>query len=594
MTTTTLTEKQEQVIEQINKLSEDGEPPTLTEYNDHPDTFSQGTVYNHFDSWDEAVQIALPEQENVEEDSSDDAVSEEEFEPTLSRDEVVEQIHTLSDDSRPPSYAAFLEHPETVSHREINHHFGGWSNALEESFHIEIDKKKAKRERILAEIGMLAEGGDPPTVTKYNEHPETFAQNTVYQHFDSWNDAIKKAGFSPNIEREGGYTDEELISQIQMVAEQANTPSLVEYLDHPDTISFRVLYHLPTTWKEALQNIGRDVEIDERDIKREQILGEVEMLTDGEGPPTLTEYDNHPDTSSRSVIYSYFDDWEQVIELAGHGENSGYPDIGYSEMKEVVEEKFDPDVVSEELEMLSSDGDPPSSTEFNSHPDTASRTIVIRRFGTWDEAVEAAGYEPTEWGVPDDEDAKELAAERKKEKRKEIINNIERLANGDIPPTREEFDQDEQAPAATTTTTYFESWNDAVESAGFEPNSPGRKQVYTDEELIGHIQRLGDDGIAPSHRAVNDDPDAPSILVYINRFGSWQEAVDRAGMKKSEQVYFKQDILDHLTRISEDGVAPTMVEFDDDDEAPSSGTVINQFGSWEEAVQEAGLEKDSN
>lgn len=592
-TTTTLTEKQEQVIDQIKMISDGGEPPTLTEYNDHPDTFSQGTVYNHFDSWDEAVQIALPEENDLEdeEDSEDELI--EEFKPELSRDEVVEQIHMLSDDSRPPSYAAFLEHPETVSHREINHHFGGWSNALDESFHTDIDVKEAKRERILAEIGMLADGESPPTVTEYNQHPETFSQNTVYQHFEGWNDAVKKAGFAPNIERKNGYTSEDLIEQIQMVAEQANPPSLIEYLNHPDTVGFRVLYHLPTSWSEALQSIEGDAEVDQKDIKREQILGEIEMLTDEDGPPTLAEYDDHPDTFSQSVIYNYFDDWDQAIKLAGHGEDSEYADVGYAEMSEIAELEYDQDVVSQELQMLSSGGDPPSSTEFHRHPDTASRTIVIRRFGTWDEALEAAGYEAAEWGVADDEDAKEIVAKRKKEKREQITSNIKRLADGDSPPTREEFDQDEEAPAATTTTTYFDSWNDAVESAGFEPNSPGRKQVYTDEDLINHIQRLSRNGIAPSHRTVNEDPDAPTVLVYTNRFGSWQEAVDRAGLEKSEEVYLNENILDHMNRLAENGIAPTKTEFDDDDEAPSSNTVINRFGSWDNAVQEADLKMDS-
>lgn len=254
---------------------------------------------------------------------------------------------------------------------------------------------------------------------------------------------------------------------------------------------------------------------------QEEIIDQIQMLAEDGDTPTITSYNDHPDTFAQNTVYEHFDSWNDALDHAGYSPNIKPPS------------RFTDEELVEGIRMLAEDGNPPSSTEYNDHPETASRTIVIRRFGTWDDALVAAGFEPSDWGKSEDVDHEEVVEERKEKMREKIINSIQRLSDGDSPPTRDEFDADEESPAATTTTVYFDSWNDAVREAGFDPNPPGRKQVYTDEEMLDHIRRLAEDGIAPSHSTVHEDGESPTVLSIANRFGSWEEAVTKAGLEKA-------------------------------------------------------------
>lgn len=74
----------------------------------------------------------------------------------------------------------------------------------------------------------------------------------------------------------------------------------------------------------------------------------------------------------------------------------------------------------------------------------------------------------------------------------------------------------------------FGSWNEAVEAAGLEPNPQGGP-LPTEEELLDELHRLGDElGHTPTHREMREQGNQ-SPSAYMKRFGSWNEAVEAAG-----------------------------------------------------------------
>lgn len=75
----------------------------------------------------------------------------------------------------------------------------------------------------------------------------------------------------------------------------------------------------------------------------------------------------------------------------------------------------------------------------------------------------------------------------------------------------------------------FGSWRNASEAAGLEPNTRGRHRV-SEKELLGELRRLADAiGKVPSASDMNDLGEY-SHTVYIYRFGNWNEAIEAIGL----------------------------------------------------------------
>jgi len=176
---------------------------------------------------------------------------------------------------------------------------------------------------------------------------------------------------------------------------------------------------------------------------------------------------------------------------------------------------------------------------------------------------------------------------------REILSHIRRLAEGGQPPTATEFRQDPDAPSAALVAHRFGSWNNGVKMAGLEPRPRGAGQTHSDEELLDHIRRLADGGSPTAHEFKSDER-APSLWMVEDRFGSWTEAVETAGfepaIKGRGRAYSDEEILNHIRRLAEGDQPPMVEELTSDEDAPSLGTVRNQFGSWSEAVETAGFE----
>ena len=78
----------------------------------------------------------------------------------------------------------------------------------------------------------------------------------------------------------------------------------------------------------------------------------------------------------------------------------------------------------------------------------------------------------------------------------------------------------------------FESWNAALEEAGFEPNRPKR---ISSEQLLDDLRSFAEE-IGKTPTAGEMDTFGPHARkTYSNRFGSWNAAVSVAGLKINQQ-----------------------------------------------------------
>jgi len=152
-----------------------------------------------------------------------------------------------------------------------------------------------------------------------------------------------------------------------------------------------------------------------------------------------------------------------------------------------------------------------------------SATTYINRFGSWEDALVAAGLNP-------DEMSSRVATET-------LIDAIEELA-ADLDRAPFARDMNNNGPYHVSTySRRFGSWSAALEEAGIEPEyepTPPDNKLDRDV-LLAELQRLATvhDNDSPPTTTMMTEHGEFSPGTYINRFGSWTSALSEAGLDDS-------------------------------------------------------------
>lgn len=111
------------------------------------------------------------------------------------------------------------------------------------------------------------------------------------------------------------------------------------------------------------------------------------------------------------------------------------------------------------------------------------------------------------------------------------------------------------------------------------------------KELIEEIQRVGEQvGHPPAMREMNELGEY-SPTTFRNRFGAWSTALGEAGFEPREQKHFPdEDLIRELWRVDREYTSPPKYREMDEYGAYCTSTYENRFGSWNEALQAAGLD----
>ena len=136
-------------------------------------------------------------------------------------------------------------------------------------------------------------------------------------------------------------------------------------------------------------------------------------------------------------------------------------------------------------------------------------SVFVRVFGSWGNALIAAGLKGKKSHYSDDELIKML-----REKAKELGRN----------PLQKDLDDDPNMPSKTAYYDHFGGWNEALEKAGLEV---AKAISYTDEQLISILQeRAKQLGRVPTRRHMK----SPCPSTFRAHFGSWPNALKAAGL----------------------------------------------------------------
>lgn len=358
------------------------------------------------------------------------------------------------------------------------------------------------------------------------------------------------------------YTTRELITALQHLATQLDRAPTRREMDAyeagPDSGTY---YRRFGSWPDALERAGIAHE-QRHSYTNDELLATLRTLArDRESgqPPTMTELRAADDLPSPETYQSRFGSWNTALYKAGFTPRSSTP-YTREQLLAAVDE------------LATAVGGVPTAAQMDEQGAYAASTLM-RAFGSWNQALRAAGYEPTHPTYTDTE----------------LIEALSNLASelGQT-PTIPDVEKRENLPSAQTFSTRFGSWTAALRAANLEPLS----HEYTSAALLAHLRTLADDlGKTPTIRELTACDECPGATVYKDRFGSWNDALRAAGFEPVKQARYSDDeLLSYLHELTAtlDRV-PTMREMAAADWTPSSSLYRQRFGSWSNALEEAGL-----
>jgi hypothetical protein len=358
----------------------------------------------------------------------------------------------------------------------------------------------------------------PPT----GDEPDRPSKTTVLKRFGSWNRALEAAGLRPGKRQEWSRSE------------------AVDAIEH---------------WSETEGRTPRPIEWKKRAKPHE------------------------PERPTEVTIRRIFGSWESALRAAG----LSAPQRSWSRTE----------ILDAVRDLVDETGKSPSRRSFeraaaasDSHP-----TILAleKAFGSWNVALEAAG----------------LRLLRRDWNRDEILVALSEFARREGRPPRfsewsERLRPDERRPTAEAVRAHFGSWRGALLAAGLEappagiaPESWTRKKVIA--ALVAFAEKAGRTPKGLEWRNAGTDPRHPNVATVERIFGSWSAAVTAAGLTAPGPRWSDQEILDHLkASAAREGQLPTSTAWrrprsEGDPSRPSHSLILKRFGSWQGALNAAGL-----
>lgn len=178
--------------------------------------------------------------------------------------------------------------------------------------------------------------------------------------------------------------------------------------------------------------------------------------------------------------------------------------------------------------------------------------------------------------------------------RKELLEKLKQLADElGKSPSQRDMDQADNYPSSQTYKCRFKSWNHAKQEIGLETRDHSSKK-YSPQELLKQLQRLAEDlGREPRIADLEADDELASFQTYVNKFGSWTEAKEAAGISTQgphPPKYTDEELLEYLRDMAETlGRPPTTQDLRQADDAPTAWVYRTRFGSIPAAKRKAGL-----
>ena len=409
---------------------------------------------------------------------------------------------------------------------------------------------------LIAELQRLADQiNHPPGLRDMNQHG-AHSSKTYQKKFGSWNNALRAAGLEINAETDIDKSD--LIDELCRLGDELNrTPTSRDMADK-GKYGTATYTHKFGSWNDAVQEAGLEI-VRQRDVSRADMISEIQRLADELGKPPAVHQMRDQGKLSVTTISREFGTWSAALEHAGYEPNK---EMGVSKKK-----------LTEELTRLRDElGRPPKAQEMSRRGAYSIGTFE-RRFGSWNTALERAGFDlHNRANIPRDE----------------LLDELTRVSDAlDRTPTSMDMESSGRFGHATYSST-FGSWNEAIREANLSVNV---RSNIPETELLDEMKSLRDElGRAPKRREMDRQGQFDSST-YSYRFGTWNDALRAANIDPSKRRNIpNSDLKDEIWRLANElNRPPTRDEMEQQGKF-SHSVYSHRFGTWTDALIETGLE----
>lgn len=194
---------------------------------------------------------------------------------------------------------------------------------------------------------------------------------------------------------------------------------------------------------------------------------------------------------------------------------------------------------------------------------------------------------------------KTITNKRKRYTDEELINYLHKFKKeyGRIPSSTD-LSRNENYPSGAVYTTRFKRFENALKLAGLKRKSP-RRNLISDKKIIEKVKQVynyygREFTVSEYEEFVKGKSEFPSYNTILNRIGDFSSVIERLNLetpKKRHGKYTKAFLIKELQRFyKETGKVPISAYFENNKDFPSRKTFSNQFGSFGNALIEAGFD----
>ncbi len=431
---------------------------------------------------------------------------------TIGREELLNEIAQLKENhGRPPSSSDMKQMGE-FSVGAFQRTFGSWSNALEQAGFEDVSRDRMRNhginegdlidelKRVANEVDRIPTRNDMTCNGEYSASP-------YVRTFGTWIDALEAAGFDISDRTPDRISENQLIEELKRLGKELGQTPRTRDMIEKGQFSINPYERAFGSWTNALHEAGYEAN-QRKEIPEEELISELQRVGDIVGrPPVNSDLMEYSEFSLR-LYYNRFESLPGARRAAGFPANVGRPGQRISK-RELLSE------IGRVREKL---GHPPSRDELTEHG-KYSRAPYERVFGSISAAREAAGFSrelPSRQTIPDEDLLSEIDRLAEKLGRTPTIEALRKYGKYTHPTYRRAFG----------------GWNEALREAGYEPN---KLHQIDEEQIIAEIQRLKDVLERTPSVTDMDEFGNISATTAIQRFGSWDDAVSSAGLEPNSQ-----------------------------------------------------------
>ncbi len=425
------------------------------------------------------------------------------------------------------------------------------------------------------------------------------SNNALYRRgrslFKSWQAAVEAAGFEyikpariPN-----PYKSKEAVCKGIMQHYKAGLPlgsQALRYGKPEEAHLYRTGIRLYGSWKAAIEAAGISysevVEVQNPYPTKQDVIKEIRRRYKKQLKLNARGLEKGPDKDS-ALLWSgrkKFGGWREAIEAAG---------ISFDDISLIRAGRYQtPEAVIAEIQRRENNGLPVISSKVRAgeHADYALISNARKFFGSWTDALSAAGLDTTD-----------ICRTVKYPDKQDVIDGIQKRAREGLPlhvsGLRSEHSD---RPLYKAGCRLYGSWEAAIQAAGLDYNKIRHdnptKYPSRDAVITGIIARI-DAGLPVNSHALRrgDYPDESLFNAGKKEFGQWVYALLAASSQCSTERYLvikstlRRVILSEIKRRCNSGLSlePEDLKAGTKEEAELYKTALNMFGSWRNAVNSA-------